>query len=81
MSQLGKIIAVACLLVVGGATYAASTIGLGMSTLKDKTTMEEIKKNCPDYYTNRNGECLRSTYRGLYFLYLSRPGGGFGSGK
>ena len=61
-------------------TFAASTSGLGVSGIQNQETMSQIKKNCPDYYQNRNGDCLRRTYRS-YFLIRSTRGGGPGFGK
>lgn len=80
MSSLTKILII---LIFGGfglATYAASSIGWGVSTLKDKQTMKEIRDNCPDYYKNRNGDCLSTTFRSYYLMSGTR-GGSFGSGK
>lgn len=62
-------------------TYRASAQGWGMKLgMQDSNTMSEIEKNCPDYYVNRDGECLRRTFRS-YYLIRGVQGGGPGSGK
>lgn len=80
MKKYRKIIAIALLSGMGLSAYAASTMGLGMRPLKNQQTMATIKKNCPDYYQNKDGACLGRTFRS-YFLIRSISGGGFGSGK
>ena len=80
MSGLGKILVVLIFAGVGLTAYAGSTMGWGVSGLTDKKTMEEIQKNCPEYYQNRNGDCLRTTFRSYFLIYGVR-GGGFGGGK
>lgn len=80
MSGLSKVLVVLIFAGIGLTAYAGSTTGWGVSGLTDKKTMAQIKENCPEYYQNRNGDCLRSTFRS-YFLINSTRGGGFGGGK
>ncbi|MEO0896362.1 MAG: hypothetical protein AAFY71_08200 [Bacteroidota bacterium] len=80
MKAARKYIAIGLMGLVGAGAYGASTTGVGMTPLEDQNTMSTIKKNCPDYYQNRDGRCLGRTFRS-YFLYRSVSGGGFGSGK
>lgn len=81
MRTLWKIIIFAIFLGLLIVTYNASAQGWGMKLgLKDSDTMTEIEQNCPDYYINRDGECLRRTFRS-YYLIRGVQGGGPGSGK
>ena len=80
MNGLTKLLAILMFAGIGATAYAGSTMGWGVSGLTNDKTMAQIKKNCPDYYQNRNGDCLRSTFRSYYLIRGSR-GGSFGSGK
>ncbi len=82
MSSTGRYILMALLLGGGILTTTASFAGAGASAFKDHQTINQIKKNCPDYYHNRNGECLRTTFRSVYFLRtVSGGSGGVGGGS
>ena len=78
MKSLTKILIIGGFLAVAGVTYASSIMGLGVSSFKSHKTMEQIKKDCPDYYREHNGECLRTSFRSIYFL---RTGYTSGTGK
>ncbi|MEM7372511.1 MAG: hypothetical protein AAF587_28080 [Bacteroidota bacterium] len=80
MNGLSKILVILVFAGMGLTAYAGSTLGWGVSGLTDKKTMEQIKENCPEYYQNRNGDCLRTTFRSYYLIHGVR-GGGFGGGK
>jgi hypothetical protein len=80
---MGAFSRILVLLMFGGlglTAYAGSVAGWGIGGLTNKKTMEEIRTNCPEYYQNRNGDCLRTTFRSYYLVYGMR-GGGFGGGK
>jgi hypothetical protein len=68
MKNITRILIVGCFSIFCMAVYAGSTIGWGVSDIKDHKTMAEIKKDCPDHYTNQNGECVQSRFRSVYFL-------------
>ncbi len=78
MSQLGKIITFGLLFMFGITLFGFSRSGVGASTFKDHKTMAELKKNCPNYYQNVNGECLRTTFRSIYFIRGFSGGGSSG---
>jgi len=80
MSALSKILVLLVFGAFGLTVYAGSTIGWGVGGPMDKQTMSEIKERCPDYYQNRNGDCLRTTFRSYYLMRGTR-GGSFGVGK
>ena len=80
MNGFAKTMTLLIFLGFGISLYAGSKAGWGVSGLKDQKTMSEIEENCPDYYQNKDGDCLRSTFRS-YFLIRGTRGGGFGSGK
>ncbi|MEO1449521.1 MAG: hypothetical protein AAFV07_08310 [Bacteroidota bacterium] len=80
MGTLAKALIILSFVGLGMTAYAGSTMGWGVSNVMSHKTMNEIKQNCPDYYTNRNGDCLRTTFRS-YYLMTGLRGGGFGSGK
>lgn len=75
MKNITKILIVACFSVFCMAVYAGSTNGWGVSPLKDHKTMAQIKKDCPDHTTNKDGECVRSSFRSIYFLRTGYAGG------
>lgn len=70
-------------LIIGGCmlfaigTVASSRAALGVQSIKSRKTMEQVKKDCPNYYREHNGDCLRTSFRSIYFM---RSVGGF-SGK
>ncbi len=68
-------------LVLGLFSFSLSIAGSGVTALKDPNIARDIKKNCPDYYQNRNGDCLKKTFRSYYFLHRTRGSGSRGSGK
>ena len=74
-------ILLAIFLVLGLLSFSISKAGAGVTALKDPKIAKDIKKNCPNYYQNRNGDCLKKTFRSYYFLYLTRGSGSHGSGK
>ena len=80
MNGFAKILTMLVFIGFGLSLYSGAKAGWGVSGLRDQQTMSEIKKNCPEYYQNKDGECLRSTFRS-YFLLRGTRGGGFGSGK
>jgi hypothetical protein len=80
MNALGKLLVLLIFAGFGLTVYAGSMVGWGISGPMDKKTMSQIKQNCPDYYKNRNGDCLRTTFRS-YYLMRGVRGGSFGSGK
>lgn len=80
MGALTKILTILIFGGIGATAYAGSSIGWGVSGLQNQKTMSEIRENCPDYYKNRDGRCLSTTFRSYYLLRGTR-GGGFGSGK
>ncbi|MCB0836643.1 MAG: hypothetical protein KDD63_03015 [Bacteroidetes bacterium] len=80
MNAFAKILTILVFIGFGLSLYAGSKAGWGVSGLRDQATIDQIKKNCPEYYQNKNGDCLRSTFRSYFLIYGSR-GGGFGSGK
>ncbi|MEM6802507.1 MAG: hypothetical protein AAF696_13950 [Bacteroidota bacterium] len=81
MRSISKIIIFFVFIGILAFTYKASAQGWGMKLgMQDSNTMSEIEKNCPDYYVNRDGECLRRTFRS-YYLIRGVQGGGPGSGK
>ena len=80
MKGFAKILVILSFIGLGLTAYAGSQMGWGVHGLGDRETEEQIKKNCPNYYQNRNGECLSQTFRS-YFLIRSVRGGSFGGGK
>lgn len=68
MKSLTKLLIIGCFLAVAAVTYASSVRGLGVSQFKSHKTMEQIKKDCPNYYKEHDGECLRTSFRSIYFL-------------
>ncbi|MDX2283166.1 MAG: hypothetical protein NW241_03355 [Bacteroidia bacterium] len=86
MNNRGKLLTI---LLCGGislAAYTASTRGWGASDLTDSQTMAELRRNCPEGYRDRNGECLRTTFRSYYLPRMVQDGGlgsggGFRGGK
>ena len=67
---------------MGLVAYAGASSGWGSSSFKDHKTMAEIKENCPNGYKNKEGECLKTTFRSIWFLRgSSTSSGGSGSGK
>jgi hypothetical protein len=80
MTGLTKLLVILIFGGLGATAYAGAALGWGVGGLKDPRTMQEISQNCPDYYQNRNGDCLQRTYRS-YFLLRGVRGGSFGSGK
>lgn len=77
MKNFTRILIVGCLLAIGAVTYASSVGGWGVGDFKSHKTMNQIKKDCPNYYTNQDGECLRTSFRSIYFLrtgYTSTTG-------
>lgn len=78
MKNYTKALIAGCFLTIGGMIYAGSTYGWGVTPLKSHKTMQELKKDCPNQYVDRNGECLRSSFRSIYFL---RSGYGGFTGK
>ncbi len=82
MKQYSRILIVLCFLGIGFVAYAGASAGWGSSPFKDHSTMAEIKQNCPDGYKNREGDCLKTTFRSIWFLRgSSSRSGGSGSGK
>ncbi|MEM7658950.1 MAG: hypothetical protein AAF399_22695 [Bacteroidota bacterium] len=80
MGALARVLVLLMFAGLGVTAYAGSVVGWGIGGLRNQQTMTQIKKNCPEYYQNRNGDCLRTTFRSYYLLYGMR-GGGFGGGK
>jgi hypothetical protein len=80
MSALSKLLVVLMFGGLGLTAYAGSVLGWGLSGLSNRSTMNQIKQNCPNYYRSPNGDCLRTTFRS-YYLMRSVRGGGFGGGK
>lgn len=74
MKSITKILIVGCFLAFGAAVYAGSSIGWGVSALKDHKTMSQIEQDCPNYYTSRDGQCLRTSFRSIYFLRTGYSG-------
>jgi len=74
----GAIIGIFSLFFVGA--YAMTNSGMGVGNIRNPQTVADIKKNCPDYYVERNGQCLRKTFRSIYVLHYY-SGGGYGGGK
>lgn len=64
----------------GLVVYAASYTGWGVHGLNNPETRATIEQNCPDYYRNQDGDCLRKTFRS-YYLVRGLRGGGFSGGK
>ena len=80
MNGLTKILSI---LILGGlllVAYQGSVMGWGLGGLDSAETRKSVEQQCPDYYRNRNGDCLRRTFRSYYLLNRVR-GGGFGGGK
>lgn len=79
MNSLSKILVILVFAGLFTGVYAASVNGFGVGDLRDQETMAQVKKECPDYYQNRNGECLGRTFRSFYLVRGLRGGGpGFG---
>lgn len=77
MKSLTKALIVGCFVAIAGLTYASSVGGWGVSAFKSHKTMDQIKKDCPNYYTSKDGQCLRTSFRSIYFLrtgYTSSTG-------
>lgn len=77
MTNLTKGLILGGCLLFGAGTYASSKAGLGVPSFKSRKTMEQVKRDCPNYYKEHNGDCLRTSFRSIYFM---RSVGGF-SGK
>ena len=60
-------------------TYLASVLGWGVTNVQDHKTMKEIEKECPNFYTNKDGDCIKRSFRSQYFQ-KSYDAGGSGSG-
>ncbi|WNJ15951.1 hypothetical protein [Pontibacter sp. G13] len=80
MGNIQKLLIVGIFSSVVFTAYAGSTRGWGIRDIKDPTTVQEIRKQCPDYSRTRDGVCLGQTFRS-YYLVRGVRGGGFGSGK
>ena len=80
MKKYNRILVILICMAFGLSVYAASVTGFGIRNVQNESTKREISQNCPDYYTNKNGDCLGRTFRG-YYMVRGLRGGGFGSGK
>ena len=74
MKNITKGLIIACFSIFCMAVYAGSTTGFGISNLKDHKTMAQIEKDCPDHYTNKNGDCVQTRFRSIYFLRTGYSG-------
>ena len=79
--QRSSKIILAVFLVLGILSFSVSRAGAGVDKLKDPNIAASIKKECPDYYQNKNGDCLKKTFRSYYFLHRTRSSGSHGTGK
>lgn len=80
MSGLTKILSIGIVAGLLLVAYTGSVMGWGLSGLDSESTRKVVEEQCPDYYKNRNGDCLRSSFRAYYLISRVR-GGGFGGGK
>lgn len=80
MTGLTKLLSIGIVVGFILVAYTGSVMGWGLGGLEDAKTKQAIEEQCPDYYKNRNGDCLRSTFRSYYLMSRVR-GGGFGGGK
>lgn len=80
MNGLTKILSIGIVSGLLLVAYTGSVMGWGLSGIDSSKTRQTVEEQCPGYYKNRNGDCLRSSYRSYYLMSRVR-GGGFGGGK
>jgi hypothetical protein len=80
MSGLTKILSIGIVAGLLLVAYTGSVMGWGLSGLDSEKTRQAVASQCPEYYKNHNGDCLRSSFRSYYLMSRVR-GGGFGGGK
>lgn len=80
MSGFTRILLLAGLTLVFVTTWYASSVGMGLTSLRNAKLIRSLNKDCPpelrDQYGNCQDRTYRSTYYGVYILGSGTRGGG-----